>query len=52
MWMKTHTLTKKADRSGSDLDIPGAEEDDADEAIGEEMKRNNSLAFPIQGGRS
>ena len=29
------------DGSGNDLDIPGSEDDDADEAIGEEDEENN-----------
>lgn len=35
-------VTTKADKSpGEDLDIPGAELDDADEVIGEEDEENN-----------
>ncbi len=30
--------------TGSDLDIPGAEDDDADEAIGEEDEENNGFS--------
>jgi len=33
------------DRSGGDLDVPGAELDDADEAIGEEDEENNSYSI-------
>ncbi len=32
---------------GTDLDIPGAELDDADEAIGNEDEENNSYSRPI-----
>ena len=32
------------DVTGSDLDIPGAEDDDADEAIGEEDEENNGFS--------
>ena len=32
------------DVSGSDLDIPGAEDDDADEAIGEEDEENKGFS--------
>ena len=32
------------DASGSDLDIPGSEDDDADEAIGEEDEENNGYS--------
>jgi hypothetical protein len=31
--------------SGSDLDVPGAGEDDADEKIGEEDEENNSYSL-------
>lgn len=34
------------DLSGDDLDIPGAEDDDTDEAIGEEDEENNSYSLP------
>ena len=33
------------DVSGRDLDIPGAEDDDADEAIGEEDEENNGFSI-------
>jgi hypothetical protein len=33
------------DLSGEDLDIPGADEDDADEAIGEEDEENNEYSL-------
>ena len=32
------------DNTGEDLDIPGAEEDDANETIGEEDEENNSYS--------
>ena len=42
-------LNEETDRSGSDLDVPGSEEDDANEAIGEEDEENNSYSL---GGES
>ena len=42
-------LNEDIDRSGSDLDVPGSEADDADEAIGEEDEENNSYSL---GGES
>jgi len=39
-------LNEKLDRSGGDLDVPGSEEDDANEKIGEEDEENNSYSFP------
>jgi len=39
-------LNETSDRSGSDLDIPGSEEDDANEKIGEEDEENNSYSLP------
>ena len=39
-------LNEKTDRSGSDLDVPGSEDDDADEVIGEEDEENNSYSLP------
>ena len=39
-------LNETSDRSGSDLDIPGSEEDDANEEIGEEDEENNSYSLP------
>lgn len=42
-------LNEQTDRSGSDLDVPGSEQDDADEAIGEEDEENNSYSL---GGES
>lgn len=38
-------LNERSDRSGSDLDIPGSEEDDADEEVGEEDEENNSYSL-------
>lgn len=34
------------DVSGEDLDVPGSETDDADEAIGEEDEENNDYSLP------
>lgn len=39
-------LNEKTDRSGNDLDVPGSEEDDANEEIGEEDEENNSFSRP------
>jgi len=36
------------DLSGEDLDVPGAEEDDLNEELGEEDEENNSYSFPDQ----
>ncbi len=44
-------LNEKATRSGRDLDVPGSEEDDANEDIGEEDEENNSFSIPDQGKR-
>ena len=41
-------LNEKVNNSGSDLDIPGSEEDDTNEKIGEEDEENNSYSFPDQ----
>jgi hypothetical protein len=38
-------LNEKTDRSGKDLDVPGSEEDDANEKIGEEDEENNSYSL-------
>ena len=38
-------LNEETDFSGADLDIPGAEEDDANEAIGEEDEENNEYSL-------
>ncbi len=38
-------LNEKDDVSGSDLDVPGASDDDADEAVGEEDEENNSYSL-------
>jgi len=34
-----------SDLSGSDLDVPGSEDDDADELLGEEDEENNSYSL-------
>jgi len=39
-------LNERTDRSGRDLDVPGSEEDDANEKIGEEDEENNSYSLP------
>ena len=39
-------LNERSDRSGNDLDVPGSEEDDANEKIGEEDEENNSYSLP------
>ena len=44
-------LNEKVNNSGSDLDIPGSEEDDSNERIGEEDEENNSYSFPDQEDR-
>lgn len=38
-------LNEKTDFSGKDLDVPGSEEDDADEEIGEEDEENNPYSL-------
>ncbi len=38
-------LNERDDVSGKDLDVPGAEEDDENEAIGEEDEENNSYSL-------
>jgi len=38
-------LNEKEDFSGDDLDVPGEEEDDADEEIGEEDEENNPYSL-------
>jgi hypothetical protein len=38
-------LNERTDVSGSDLDIPGSEEDDVNEEIGEEDEENNSFSL-------
>ncbi|MEO6219457.1 MAG: hypothetical protein ABIO81_03445 [Ginsengibacter sp.] len=38
-------LNEENDMSGDDLDVPGAEDDDANEAIGEEDEENNSYSL-------
>ena len=37
-------LNERSDLSGGDLDVPGAELDDADELLGEEDEENNSYS--------
>jgi len=39
-------LNEKRDNSGADLDVPGAEEDDANEKVGEEDEENNPYSLP------
>jgi len=41
-------LNEKADLSGKDLDVPGSEQDDANEKIGEEDEENNSYSLRDQ----
>jgi len=38
-------LNEKVNYSGSDLDIPGSEDDDENEDIGEEDEENNSYSL-------
>ena len=38
-------LNEQIDFSGKDLDVPGAEDDDASEEIGEEDEENNSYSL-------
>ncbi len=38
-------LNENTDVSGKDLDVPGEEDDDADEAIGEEDEENNEYSL-------
>jgi hypothetical protein len=38
-------LNEVVNTSGSDLDVPGSEEDDANEEIGEEDEENNSYSL-------
>jgi hypothetical protein len=38
-------LNESSDMSGRDLDVPGSEDDDADEKIGEEDEENNSYSI-------
>ncbi len=38
-------LNEKDDVSGKDLDVPGSDEDDADEDLGEEDEENNSYSL-------
>lgn len=39
------SLNEKVNVSGSDLDVPGSEDDDANEKIGEEDEENNSYSL-------
>jgi len=39
-------LNEGSGRGGKDLDIPGSEEDDANEQIGEEDEENNAYSLP------
>jgi len=41
-------LNEKADHSGHDLDVPGSEEDDPNEKIGEEDEENNPYSLRDQ----
>jgi hypothetical protein len=41
-------LNEKVGLSGKDLDVPGSEEDDSNEEIGEEDEENNSYSLPDQ----
>lgn len=38
-------LNERSDRSGKDLDVPGSEDDNANEEIGEEDEENNSYSL-------
>jgi hypothetical protein len=42
-------LNETTNLSGDELDVPGSEEDDANEAIGEEDEENNAFSSPDQG---
>jgi hypothetical protein len=39
-------LNEKVDHSGNDLDVPGSEDDDANEKVGEEDEENNLYSLP------
>ena len=39
-------LNESSDISGNDLDVPGSDEDNANEEIGEEDEENNFYSFP------
>lgn len=41
-------LNENVDRSGNELDIPGSEDDDENEKIGEEDEENNGYSMPDQ----
>jgi hypothetical protein len=38
-------LNEEIDQSGKELDVPGSEEDDANEEIGEEDEENNPFSL-------
>jgi len=38
-------LNESSDQSGKELDVPGSEEDDANEEIGEEDEENNPFSL-------
>lgn len=40
------SLNEKVNRSGTELDVPGSENDDANEEIGEEDEENNTYSLP------
>lgn len=44
-------LNEQSDNSGADLDVPGAEEDDVNEDLGEEDEENNAYSLPDQEDR-
>ncbi|HUR65735.1 MAG TPA: hypothetical protein VMZ03_05235 [Chitinophagaceae bacterium] len=41
-------LNERVNLSGNDLDVPGSEDDDENEEIGEEDEENNSYSLPDQ----
>ncbi len=41
-------LNEQVDLSGSDLDVPGSEDDDVNEEIGEEDEENNSFSLDAE----
>ncbi|KAF0197355.1 MAG: hypothetical protein FD166_1997 [Bacteroidetes bacterium] len=43
--VRNHLNQSKEDKSGNDLDVPGAELDDLQEAIGSEDEENNYYSF-------
>ena len=44
-------LNESTNLSGDELDVPGSEDDDANEEIGEEDEENNAFSSPDQGPR-